>query len=146
MVRRLLLLAVLILSVGGIRAQEVSKNVQRADRVYSDGNYDKALEQYLRVASEEAVTAHIARQIGSCYRLQGNMAQAEIWYEKALQQPDHNSGDYLLLGYAQKANGKVELAAATLKKLYALDMLPNLAQQPGSGSSFDALQERDSLA
>jgi|GEM_PF-1249958 len=139
MVKRLFLLAVLILSVGGIQAQEISKNVQRADRIFEDGNYDKALDQYLRVASDEVVTAHIARQIGSCYRFQGNMPQAEIWYEKALQQPDHSSGDYLLLGYAQKANGKVELAAATLNKLYALDMLPNLAQQPGGGSSFDAL-------
>ena len=110
MVKRLFLLALLILSVGGIHAQEVSKSVQRADRVFGDGNYDKALDLYLRAASEEAVTAHLARQIGSCYRFQGDMAQAEIWYEKALQQPDHNSSDYLLLGYAQKANGKVELA------------------------------------
>lgn len=142
MVKRLLLLALLILSVGGIHAQEVSKSVQRADRVFGDGNYDKALDLYLRAASEEAVTAHLARQIGSCYRFQGDMAQAEIWYEKALQQPDHNASDYLLLGYAQKANGKVELAAATLKKRYALDMLPDLVQRPQSASSFVA-QLRD---
>jgi len=138
MVKRLLIVGMLLLAATGAWAQVVSKNIQRADRAYNDANYEKALEIYLRAASEETVTAHIARQVGSCYRMQGDMNQAEIWYEKALQQPDHTTFDFLLLGYAQKANGKSELSAATLNKLYALQNLSSLQTKAADANSFVA--------
>ncbi len=138
MIKRFLLLAFLLLAVAGAKGQVISKNVQRADRAFDDNNYKKALDGYLRAASEEAVTAHLARQVGSCYRLQGDMTQAEIWYEKALQQPDHTSLDYMLLGFVQKANGKSELAASSLNKLYAMQMLPDLNSNGSNASSIMA--------
>ncbi len=138
MVKRLLLIAVLMLAASGLWAQVVSKNVQRADKAFNDANYGKAMDIYLRAASEETVTAHIARQVGSCYRMQGDMIQAEIWYEKALQQPDHTTFDFLLLGYAQKANGKSELSAASLNKLYTLQNLSSLQLKAADANSFVA--------
>lgn len=136
--KRLLLVGLLMLAVAGAWAQAISKNVQRADRAFNDENYTKALELYLRASSEETVTAHIARQVGSCYRLEGDMMQAEIWYEKALQQPDHTSIDFLLLGYSQKANGKNELSATTLNKLYALQDLTSLQAKATDANTFVA--------
>lgn len=136
MVKQLLLLALLVLAIASTQAQVVSKAVQKADRAYEDGNYKKALEIYLKASSEEAVTAYTARQIGNCYRLQGNMAQAEIWYETAIKQPDHTNLDFLLLGYAQKANGKGELSNGTLSKLYTSQGLPDLNASSTDANSF----------
>ncbi|NVO12229.1 MAG: carboxypeptidase regulatory-like domain-containing protein [Bacteroidales bacterium] len=125
MLKRLFLLTFLLFVAFRMEAQTVSKSVQRADKAFVENNYKKALEIYLKATSEEVVNAYLARQIGNCYRLQGDMNQAEIWYENALKQSDHTNLDFLLLGYAQKANGKDELSAASLSKLYTSQMLPN---------------------
>lgn len=125
MLKRLILGIFLSLTIVRLEAQETSKNVQRADRAFADNNYKKALENYLKATSEEAVTAYLARQVGNCYRLEGDLTQAEIWYENAVNQPDHTSLDFLLLGNVQKANGKDELSAASLSKLYTMQMLPD---------------------
>ena len=138
MVKRVLLLALLLMALAGVQAQVVSKNVQRADKAYEDNNYKKALENYIKASSDEALTAYIARQIGNCYRMQGDMAQAEIWYENSLKQVDHTNLDLLLLGYAQKVNGKVELSNSTLNKLYALQGLPDLSSSSTGANSFVA--------
>lgn len=119
-----------------MEAQTVSKNVQRADKAFVENNYKKALEIYLKAASEEVVNAYLARQIGNCYRLQGDMNQAEIWYENALKQSDHTNLDFLLLGYAQKANGKNELSTTSLSKLYTSQMLPDQITSTLNASSF----------
>lgn len=133
--KRLLIIAFLMLAFASLEAQEVSKTVQRADRAYQDNNYKKALEVYLKATSEEPVTAYIARQVGNCYRLQGDMAQAEIWYENALKQNDHTDLDYLMLGYAQKANGKDELSATTLGKMYQSQKLTDANSNASNESS-----------
>ncbi len=138
MAKRLLILIFLLLSTVGVFAQEVSKNIQRADKAFEDNNYKKALEIYLRAASEETVTAYLARQVGNCYRLQGDMTQAEIWYENAAEQSDHTNLDLLLLGFTQKANGKNELSAASLNKLYDLQKLPNINTSTSNAASFTA--------
>jgi outer membrane protein OmpA-like peptidoglycan-associated protein/tetratricopeptide (TPR) repeat protein len=138
MVKRLLLFTFLVLAIASTKAQEVSKNVQRADRAFEDNNYKKALDLYVKASSEEAVTAYIARQIGNCYRMQGDMVQAEIWYENSLKQVDHTNLDLLLLGYTQKANGKNELSIATLNKLYVLQNLPDLSSTSNGAKTFVA--------
>ena len=134
--KRLFLLVLLLSAVAGVTAQVVSKNVQRADRAYQDNNFKKALDIYVKASSEEAVTAYIARQIGNCYRIQGDMVQAEIWYENALKQADHTALNLLLLGYTQKANGKNELSNTTLNKLYNLQGLPDLNMSPAGAGTF----------
>lgn len=136
--KRLFLFVFLLLSITVIKAQEVSKNVQRADRAFEDNNYKKALEIYLKAASEEIVTAHLARQVGNCYRLQGDMNNAEIWYESAVKLPDHIDFDYQLLSYAQKANGKDELAASSLNKSFTSQKLQELNTNKSDENSFIA--------
>ncbi len=138
MFKRLIILAFIVLTTIGVNAQEVSKNVQKADRAYEDNNFKKALDIYLKVTSEEALTAYIARQVGNCYRLIGDMNQAEIWYENATKQASHTEQDYQLLGYAQKANGKDELSAESLDKLYASQKLPEFNTNKSDANSFAA--------
>ncbi|RPH34111.1 MAG: hypothetical protein EHM93_01780 [Bacteroidales bacterium] len=138
MAKQFILLVFLAIITLEVKAQEVSKNVQKADRAYDDNNFKKALDIYIKASTEEAVTAHIARQVGNCYRILGDMAQAEIWYENAAKQANHNQFDYQLLGYAQKANGKDELSAVSLNKLYASQKLPELTSAKSDAISFTA--------
>jgi outer membrane protein OmpA-like peptidoglycan-associated protein len=138
MLKRLILIALIILTVLGSKAQEVSKTIQKADRAFEDSNFKKALEIYLSAASKENVNAYVARQVGNCYRMLDDLAQAEIWYETAVKQPDHSGSDFLLLGYAQKANGKDELSASSLNKLYVSQMLPDINSSTSSANSFVA--------
>lgn len=134
-------ISLILITFMGVNAQEVSKNIQRADRAYEDNNFKKALDIYLKATTEEAVTAYIARQVGNCYRLLGDMTQAEIWYENATKQASHTEQDYQLLGYAQKANGKDELSAASLDKLYASQKLPEFNSK-SDANSFAAKLKR----
>ena len=136
MAKRLILFAFLLLTSVSLNAQIVSKNVQKADRAFEDNNYKKALEIYIRAYSEEGETAYLARQIGNCYRLQGDMNQAETWYENAAKKTDHTSLDFLLLGYAQKANGKEEIAVESLNMLYSSQTLPDLNTSTSGANSF----------
>lgn len=122
----------------GVNAQEVSKNIQRADRAYEDNNFKKALDIYVKATSEVVTTAYIARQIGNCYRMLGDMAQAEIWYETATKQADQSGIDYLMLAYAQEANGKDELSFNSLNKSLSFQKLPELNGNKTEANSFAA--------
>ncbi len=130
----LLVLATLIVLSAG--SQEVSKNIQRADKAFSENNFPKARANYHEAVRTENLTAYLARQLGHCYRFEEDLVQAEAWYETAIKQADCIPWDHFLLGSVQRALGKDEQASSSIGKFFELQKTPDMSGTPNFTGSF----------
>lgn len=96
-----------------------NSNTKTADYLFKKYEFNKAAEQYLKLANSDKTNEYITKQLADCYYYVSNTIEAEKWYAKTLQK---TSDKETVFRYSQvlKLNGKVEEANAQMKKFASL--------------------------
>jgi len=117
---------ILLLCFAGLSAQSLKK----ADKEFEVGNFKEAAENYLSLAQKNPTNGYVASQLGECYRILNQVADAANWYEQAISLSGSAPNSLLNLGKVHKMLGNYELARGYFDK-YAL-------AHPGVGKHFSA--------
>jgi outer membrane protein OmpA-like peptidoglycan-associated protein/outer membrane lipoprotein-sorting protein len=87
--KRITILILLIISLTiPAKAQEQLNKMQLADNLFNRDEYFKSLSIYLELASKSQPKLHAVERVAECYRLMNDYDKAEIWYEKAIADPE----------------------------------------------------------
>lgn len=86
----------LILSIGVLfsfagNRENIKRLWNEANTYYSTHEYEKALESYLSLEKQEGVSASLYYNIGNCYFKSGDLAEAILYYNRALRLSPSNS-------------------------------------------------------
>ena len=86
---------------------------RKADKLFKYYNYAEAIPLYQKVVESENKTerVHATQQLADCYRFTNNMAEARIWYEKAIEINQSNSMNFYYLGQALRTLGLFQPAS-----------------------------------
>jgi tetratricopeptide (TPR) repeat protein len=80
--KKIIILFALITGIAGnIPAQEI---VQQANEAYTRGEFDRAIELYLKAAEENGASAEVYYNTGNSYYRANKIAPAILYYERAL--------------------------------------------------------------
>ena len=82
----------------------------KANRLYFQGNYEKAIPYYEKALSR-GVHPISTERLADCYREIGDTKKAEAWYKKAIKSGRVNSSTSLYFARMLHANGKYDEAA-----------------------------------
>lgn len=104
----ILIISVLLLYLGPVRAQYILKE---ADQQFELFNYDKAITLYLQAYKKKA-TAHAAQRLAEAYRLKNDYQATENWYGNAVKLPGSNTENTLNYAIALQQNAKFAEAKA----------------------------------
>jgi tetratricopeptide (TPR) repeat protein len=98
----------------GERPDDLGVLLDYADTLYHVTRYEEAIRVYLRAAElRENARAPIYGALGHLHRYRGDYAQAERWYQSAIEVSPHDAGGYIFLGGVQARQGKLNEAEAT---------------------------------
>ena len=93
------------LSFGQSKEREYKQKLtERASEFYKDYNFVKAIEIYKELDKLGSTTA--PRKIGDCYRQMNDLVNAEVYYERAVQQDNINADYYFYYAQALMSNKK----------------------------------------
>lgn len=95
---------------------------KKADKLFEFYNYAEAIPLYLKVVESENKTEniHAIERLADCYRYTNNVAQARIWYGKAIEVDKSNSMNFYYLGQALRGLGLYQPAAEAFKQFNIL--------------------------
>lgn len=103
-----------------VSEEKFNDHKESGDKFFQDEEYYLASQEYLKAAKVKPNDPYVDYQLATCYRINKDFDDAEIWYQKAVNQ---HSEKYPLanyyLGDMQKTNGKYIEAEATLQKFLA---------------------------
>lgn len=85
---RLFLTFMIIVAAFDIAASELA---DKADKAYQDENYDEAIELYRQSIEQDGVSSDIYYNLGNAYYRCGDIAQAILYYERALRLDPSNA-------------------------------------------------------
>jgi len=99
--------------------------IRKADKLFDVYNYSEAIPYYLKVIDSESDNEqnHAIQRLADCYRYTNNVAQAKIWYEKAVAVNSEDAMNYYHLGQVLRGLGLYQPAAEAFKKFNV--MLPD---------------------
>lgn len=95
-----------------------SKATKTADKLFTQFEYVKAAEAYLKLTSNDAtakVDPYVYKQLGDSYYNMFNSVEAAKWYEKAVATPQ-DAETYFQYAQMLKANGNYEAASKQMVK------------------------------
>ncbi|NOX86338.1 MAG: tetratricopeptide repeat protein [Chlorobi bacterium] len=78
-----LMIFVLILSSGNLKAANPDSLMLIANNAYNEGNYDSAINVYQRIANQGLESAKLYYNMGNAYFKNGDIPSALLYYEKA---------------------------------------------------------------
>lgn len=96
--------------------------IKKADKLYKYYNYSEAIPLYLKVidSGDKSEQVNAIQQLADCYRYTNNVAEARIWYEKAIEVNESNSMNFYYLGQSLRGLGLYQPAADAFKKFNEL--------------------------
>ena len=101
--KRIYIILMLLLSGVVTYATDVKTLAEEATKMYQEGDYQKAIDLYNEMLSDDMESATVYYNLGNCYYKQGETAKAILNYERALLlHPGDNDIKYNLT-MAQKA-------------------------------------------
>ena len=101
--KRIYIILMLLLSGVMTYATDVKTLAEEATKMYQEGDYQKAIDLYNEMLSDDMESATVYYNLGNCYYKQGEIAKAILNYERALLlHPGDNDIKYNLT-MAQKA-------------------------------------------
>ena len=101
--KRIYIILMLLLSGVVTYATDVKTLAEEATKMYQEGDYQKAIDLYNEMLSDDLESATVYYNLGNCYYKQGEIAKAILNYERALLlHPGDNDIKYNLT-MAQKA-------------------------------------------
>ena len=85
-----------------------------ASMLYQMARYNEAIRVYLDAIEQfEDERWGLYNQLGNLYRYRGDLAGAELWYQKAIDEEPGEAASYIFLGAAQARQGKLRQAEET---------------------------------
>jgi tetratricopeptide (TPR) repeat protein len=88
-----------------------------AEMLYHMARYDEAIRVYLDAIERfEDERWGLYNQMGHLYRYRGDLAVAELWYRKAIDEEPGEAASYIFLGAAQARQGKLRQAEETHRR------------------------------
>ena len=101
--KRIYMILVLLLSGVMTYAADVKALEEEAAKMYQEGEYQKAIDLYNEMLSDDMESATIYYNLGNCYYKQGEVAKAILNYERALLLHPGDSDAKYNLAMAQKS-------------------------------------------
>ena len=98
-----------------ISCMSITIRLQKANDVFEQQHYTKAIEQYLEILDKADIT-EAKINLAACYRKIGNIAEMEYWYGQIIYTPAAKPIFYKHYGEVLIANGKCDLAEEWLEK------------------------------
>jgi len=97
----LFILPLIFLSFQGIADQaQLLKHIEAGNKAYNEGLFDQAIEQYTKVTQEGYSSAELYYNIGNAYFKKEDIANAVLYFEKALRLDPGNENIEFNLGLA----------------------------------------------
>ena len=115
--KKVLILALLIIPLA-LSAQ--NKMQEKADKNFKKFNFEKALQQYLKMEATGVSKYHATRRIADCYRLLNMPVLATEWYQKAVEYPDVEAETYYLLGLSLRILKRYDESEGYMSRYYSL--------------------------
>lgn len=94
-----------LLNVCLLQAQNTDRLMKAANTLYENYNYERAIELYKDVLIEDN-SAAAKKRLAECYRMLGNLQQAEYWYKKLIEQQPEIAENKLVYAQILQINGK----------------------------------------
>ncbi len=94
--------------------------LKKADKAFSEFNYNKALKRYHRVASKGTSKYYVTKRIADCYRLLNMPTHAVEWYEKAIVYQDVDADTYYHLGLALRTLKRYEESDVYMDRFHTI--------------------------
>lgn len=109
MKRYLLMLGILLGAMCTLHAQEYTALFTEANKAYTDGQYEQALEQYNQILSSGQESAALYYNLGNTYYRLGEIGQALLYYERAhrLKPNDKEINENIAFAYS-RTEDKIE--------------------------------------
>ncbi|WP_372885176.1 tetratricopeptide repeat protein [Shimia sp.] len=101
--------------------QEAVDGLDVGDRLMQAGEYDLALDAYIRAAGQQGLNADVLTSLGSANLALGRLGQAEKQFRDALDKDDSRSDAWNNLGVILMERGEFPEAVQIFRKAYALD-------------------------
>jgi chemotaxis protein methyltransferase CheR len=113
--------------------------------LYKKGNYEKTIELFKLLISHGRTDYKIIVLLSHCYANLGNLAEAQKWCEKAIEENKIDASNYYLLATILQEQNEVEKAEQILKQVIYLDQtfvlaffaLGNIARSQGKSKIAD---------
>ncbi|ASB47844.1 PD40 domain-containing protein [Alkalitalea saponilacus] len=114
------LLIILFLGISGYATSQ-SRQLQRADQLYNNFDFNRALDRYLRLEERGEALFYVTRRIADCYRHLNMPVYAAEWYLKAIDFPDVEAETYYHLGQTLRILKRYEESDKYLARFHELN-------------------------
>ncbi len=112
------LLALAVILVPGLMAQQVKQILKKADQAYAKGNYNQAILNYINVLGQDPKNKQAIIRLGDCSLIVGDTAEAINYYTQAINLYPHDLEAYQKLGNFYVYAGKEKQALEVFRKAY----------------------------
>lgn len=85
------LIILTLYSFASIEQNEIDKLWEDANSSYASGDYQKSIEIYTKLENEVGISPSLYYNIGNCYFKDNKLANAILYYNRALKMDSHNS-------------------------------------------------------
>ena len=106
---------------GVARGAEAVDGLTVGHRLMAAGEYDLALQEYLRAAGEQGLTADVLSALGSANLRLGRLGQAERLLRRAIREDETFAAAWNNLGVVLMETGETGEAARVFRTAFALD-------------------------
>lgn len=106
---------------GNAANKEAVDGLEVGDRLMAAGEFELALDAYVRAAGTHGMTADVLTSLGSANLALGRLGQAEKQFQRSLDKDDMRSDTWNNLGVVLMEQGKFSEAVQVFRKAYALD-------------------------
>ncbi len=112
----LLFVAVGLLSLSSVFAQEALGVRERADRFYTEYQYAKAVPLYIQLADKKTPRTHDLERLADSYAKMNHYEEAENWYARVIQDAQSSADNYLAYAGVLKQNARYAEAKKALQE------------------------------
>ena len=114
--RKIIVLIFLFSIINTIYSQ--NKKLEKADLLFEQFNFNKALSKYLQLKKDGISPYHVSLKIADCYRQLQDYYDAEQWYKEVMLFPDYTPEINFYLGQVLIQQGKQNEAVDYLKNYF----------------------------
>lgn len=105
----------------GSSNKQAVNGLEVGDRLMEAGEFDLALDSYIRAATAQGLTADVLTSLGSANLGLGRLGQAEKLFKQSLDKDEMRSDTWNNLGVVFMERGRYSEAEQIFRKAYALD-------------------------
>lgn len=113
----------ILISILSLAVTTCFGQLERANQYFLQGNYIEAIKNYEKVLKKENTNIEATQNIAFAYKKLKDYANAEIYYQKAVELNPNEPSNYLYYGQVLKNNNKLSEARQQFKKL--IEKQPN---------------------